>query len=293
MPKVISVNPNVAPESVRSQTGAALHALKDSMVRGKMLTGKVSSVESREGVSFVTVLYEGVPVIIPLSKMGFTERAMSDEHQASVTANSMAGAEIDFIVEHVDAERGAATASRAAAMKQKSQDFFVGDKTHKPIVTVGSLVEARVIGVMEYSVRLEIFGVEKYLKSRELARKWIADCRLKYDIGDTIVMRVTKIDVQDGKLIDIAVEGASVQENFKTTCLVGNRYVGEVTGYSKGIFFISLDEGSNAIAHASAAAGYLPKKRDSVAFVATRIMDDGKTVAGKIVRVISRYRGNY
>ncbi len=300
MPKIITANPNgienLAPsEQTRKRT--ALHALQDSMIRQKILTGMVSSIGHSKGETeeetfdYVTVLYENVPVIIPLEKMGFTDRGSATKHIATVTANSMAGAEIDFIVEHVDIERGVVTASRENAMKQKAKDFYIGSETHEPMIKVGSLVEARIIGVMQYSLRIEVFGVEKYIKSRELARKWISDCRNHYEIGGTIIMRVKGIEINSDE-IKVDVEGAAKSENFKSTCVSGGRYVGEVTGYSDGIFFIALDEGSNAIAHANAAVGELPRQKDVVAVIVTKIMPDGQTVAGKIARIIKRYRGN-
>lgn len=300
MPKIITANPNgseTLTPSEQARRRTAFHTLNDSLIRQKILTGMVSSIghskgeKEEETFDYITVLYDNVPVIIPLEKMGFTDRGSATKHIANVTANSMAGAEIDFIVEHVDVERGVVTASREKAMKQKARDFYIGDDTHAPLVKEGSLVEARIIGVMQYSVRIEVFGIEKYIKSRELARKWISDCRNRYEIGGTIIMRVLKIDVNDNN-INIEIEGAAKNDNFKTTCVVGGRYVGEVTGYNDGIFFISLDEGSNAIAHANAAVGELPRQKDVVAMVATKIMPDGQTVGGKIARIIKRYRGN-
>lgn len=302
MAKIITANPTSGGSPAfdeKEQRNYVLHALRDSMIRNKPLTGRVSSIDHVEDHDYVTVQYGGVPVIIPLAKMGFTETAMSSQHRANITANSMAGAEIDFIVEHVDTDRGVATASREAAMKQKARDFFIGDGERPAIVTPGTLVEARIIGVMDYSLRLEVLGVEKYVKSRDLNREWISDCKDKYEVGGTIIMRVTDIKVEEDAKgrpdkIGISIEGANIHKAFRTTCKPGGRYVGEVTGYSDGRFFIHLDEGTNALAHTSAGVGYIPKRKDLVAFVVTRVLTDGDvdTVTGKIVRVIRRYRGN-
>ena len=297
MPRVITANPTRSDNMILSeneQKAAVLHSLRDSMIRHKMLTGIVSSidhVDSADGTqNYVTVMYNGVDVIIPIAKMGFTKEAMADEHRANMTANSMAGAEIDFIVEHVDTDRGVATASREAAMKQKAKDFFVGDGERPAIVTPGQLVEARIIGVMRYSIRLEVLGIEKYVNARTLNREWISDCTKKYEIGGVIIVRVTKIDAS-GEEPDITIEGAKIHDPFKSGCKVGGRYVGEITGYDKGRFFIHLDNGTNALAHSSASMeDYLPKPKDIVAFVVSRIQTENHidTATGKIVRVIRR-----
>ena len=103
-------------------------------------------------------------------------------------------------------------------------------------------------------------------------------------------MRVTKIDAS-GEEPDITIEGAKIHDPFKSGCKVGGRYVGEITGYDKGRFFIHLDNGTNALAHSSASMeDYLPKPKDIVAFVVSRIQteNDIDTATGKIVRVIRR-----
>ena len=73
-------------------------------------------------------------------------------------------------------------------------------------------------------------------------------------------------------------------ENLRK-CKVQSKYAGKVTDIHKGVVFIRLSNGVNAIAH-SCYDFRTPGKKDDVSFVVTRLDEDHGVAVGIITRVI-------
>jgi ribosomal protein S1 len=83
---------------------------------------------------------------------------------------NMLGAEIDFIIKGIDSPTRSIVASRIEAMSKKRQTFYeTADKNGKCKVYEGRTVQARVIAVAQNAVRVEVFGVECSILSRDLS----------------------------------------------------------------------------------------------------------------------------
>jgi hypothetical protein len=81
-----------------------------------------------------------------------------------------------------------------------------------------------------------------------------------------------------------SVTGNMSAENLKKCCLQG-KYAGQVTDVHKGVVFIRLQSGVNAVAH-SCYDRKMPGKKDDVSFVVTHIDDERGVAVGIITRII-------
>ena len=90
----------------------------------------------------------------------------------------MLTAEIDFIVRGLDNSARSVVASRKAAMLRKRQTFYLDtNEDGVPMIYEGRVVQARVIGVAEKVLRVEVFGVECTIFARDLSAAWFGDAR--------------------------------------------------------------------------------------------------------------------
>ena len=152
-------------------------------------------------------------------------------------------------------------------------------------------MQARVIGVAEKAIRVEIFGVDCSINARDLAWYWIGDAREYYSIGDSVLVRILSVSRDSIETIRVKADVRSVtqdnsRENLKK-CRVQSKYAGRVTDIHKGVIFIRLSNGVNAIAH-SCYDYRTPGKKDDVSFVVTRLDEDRGVAVGIITRVIRR-----
>ena len=114
----------------------------------------------------------------------------------------------------------------------------------------------------------------------------MADAREHYRVGDTTLVRIHKIQETGGKL-SITVEGKSLDHTTCYACKKQGKYIGTVTGIHDGLIFIRLQVGTNAIAHSVEDRQLLPRKKDDVYFICTR-MDEEKEVAIGIISCVIR-----
>ena len=203
---------------------------------------------------------------------------------------NMLGAEIDFIVKGIDSKTRSVVASRREAMLKKRQIFYLDtDAEGMYRVYEGRIVQARVIAVAEKVIRVEIFGVECSIMARDLAWDWIGDAHERFSVGDQVLVRI--LSVRRDSLEDMGVKADvksvtqdTQQENLKK-CRVQSKYAGKVTDVHKGVVYIRLSNGANAVAHAC--YDYrTPGKKDDVSFAVTKIDEERGVAVGIITRII-------
>ena len=205
----------------------------------------------------------------------------------------MLGADIDFIIKHLDETSRSVVASRKDAMLRKRQIFyFTENEEEQPMVYPGRIVEARVIAVAPKAVRLEVFGVECSVRARDMAWEWMPDATEKFQVGDLVLVCVNKIEMPDAESMTVAVDAKGATENTNKDnlkkCHRQGKYSGIVVDVYKGTYFIRLDLGVNAIAHECNMAS-LPGKRDKIGFVVTRINETSEVAEGIITRRMKKY----
>ncbi|WP_370778965.1 S1 RNA-binding domain-containing protein [Gemmiger formicilis] len=151
------------------------------------------------------------------------------------------------------------------------------------------MVQARVIAVAEKSIRVEIFGVECSIMARDLAWDWIGDAHDRFAVGDQILVRVTEVNKTSQEELSVHADVKSVTENTSREalkrCRVQSKYAGRVTDVHKGIVYVRLSNGVNAVAH-SCYDRRTPGKKDDVSFVVTKLDEERSIAVGIITRII-------
>ena len=289
----------VETEEVREDT--IWHEIHNAYRTRRILSGQLGGVEQTDGGKTIAIVdYKGFRIVIPIKEMLVNPgsypsgQAYTDlMTQYNKLLNNMLGAEIDFIVRGIDSKTRSVVASRREAMLKKRQIFYLdtdNDGMHR--VYEGRLVQARVIAVAEKVVRVEIFGIDYPILARDLSWDWIGDARERFSVGDRVLVRILKVQ-RDEKPENISVAadiksvtGNAIRENLKK-CRVQGKYAGKVADVYKGIVYIRLSNGVNAIAH-SCYDSRTPGKKDDVSFVVTRIDEERGVAVGIITRIIRR-----
>lgn len=274
------------------------HQIQTAFYTRRMLTGTIGGVEQMEnGTTVAVVDYKGFRVMIPLKEMvvdfntGSTQRREREFLQrVSRVIGSMLGAEIDFIVKGIDNDSRSIVGSRKDAMLKKRQIYYLdSNEDGNTWIYPGRIVQARVLGVMEKLIWVEVFGVECAIVARNLSWGWIGDARDHYCIGDKILVRVQEVLGVTPEEIAIRIDVKSLtpdttRENLKK-CRVQSKYAGKVTDIHKGVVFVRLSNGVNAIAH-TCLDFRMPGKKDDVTFVVTRLDEERGVAVGIIPRII-------
>lgn len=297
---VLTIEARSRIQTEQEQQEIIWHELRNSHIAGRMLTGTLDGVEQTEsGLTIAVVDYKGFRVAIPLREMMLyngpelhgaeRSRLMDRLNRILVT---MLGSEIDFIVRGIDMQSRSVVASRRAAMLRKRQTFYMDvNDLGETLIYEGRVVQARVVGVSEKILRVEVFGVECPIFARDLSWTWFGDARDQYSVGDRVLVRVLTIDKPDLNNIAITADVRSVssstsQENLKKIT-VQCRYAGRVTDVRNGVVFIRLNNGVNAIAH-TCYDRRMPGKKDDVSFAVTRVDEERGIALGIITRIIKQ-----
>lgn len=288
----------VETESAREDT--IWHEIHNAYRTRKILTGQLGGIEQTDsGKTIVIVDYKGFRIIIPLKEMMIDlaqGRSPSGKEYAELMLRqnkilgNMLGAEIDFIVKGIDSKTRSVVASRREAMLKKRQIFYLDtDAAGMYRVYEGRIVQARVIAVAEKVIRVEIFGVECSIMARDLAWDWIGDAHERFSVGDQVLVRILSVRREGLEDMGVKADVKSVtqdthHENLKK-CRIQSKYAGRVTDVHKGVVYIRLSNGVNAVAHAC--YDYrTPGKKDDVSFAVTKIDEERGVAVGIITRII-------
>lgn len=285
-------------ETEESREDIIWHEIHNAYRTRRILTGTIGGIEQMEnGKTIVTVDYKGFRVLIPLKEMMIiledtkTRRQYSEMmlRQVKLLGN-MLGAEIDFLVRGIDSNTRAAVGSRRDAMLLKRQKFYfdINADGNKHIYE-GRIVQARVVAVGEKAIRVEVFGIECSINARELSWNWMGDAHEYYSVGDKVLVRVQSVKGTSPADLRIAadirsISQNSIQENL-AKCRVQSKYVGKVTDVRKGVVYLRLNNGVNAIAH-TCFDYRMPGKKDEVSFAVTKLDEEKGLALGIITRII-------
>jgi ribosomal protein S1 len=297
-PSVLTIVSRDEVETQQDRDDIVWHDIQNALRTRRVLTGILDGIERLENGNIIAVVYyKDLRVIIPVSEMMifisednyFEEDTVT--RQGKILGNSI-GAEIDFIVKGIDSKTRSAVASRKLAMMKKRKTFYLDpDANGRYRVHEGRIVQARVIAVTEKALRVEIFGVETSIMARDITYDWLGDARDRHSVGDKVLVRIQEVqrDSIDALMVkaDIkSVTGDTGRDNIKK-CKVQGKYVGKVTDIHKGVVFIRLGIGVNAIAH-SCFDNRAPGKKDNVSFAVTHIDEDRNIAVGIITRIIKQ-----
>ena len=278
----------------------AWHEIRNAYRTRRILTGMLGGIEQTDnGKTVAIVEYKGYRIIIPLREMvvNFPNNVSGDDYKDLVVrhhklVSNMLGAEIDFLVKGIDSKTRSVVASRREAMLKKRQTFYMEtDNSGTYKIYDGRIVQARVIAVAEKAIRIEAFGVECSIMARDLSWDWIGDAHDRYSVGDQIVVRILSVKRNNIEDLSIKADVKSVSDNNKRTnlsqCRIQSKYAGKVTDVHKGVVYVRLTNGVNAVAH-SCYDRRMPGKKDDVSFAVTHIDEEKGVAVGIITRIIKQ-----
>ncbi len=275
----------------------AWHEIHNAYRTRRILTGTLGGLEQTDtGKTIAIVEYKGFRVVIPLKEMvlGYQNNLTGDAYNAMIVRqhkllSRMLGAEIDFVVKGIDSKTRSIVASRKEAMLKKRKIFYMDtDDSGEYRIYDGRIIQARVIATAEKAIRIEAFGVECSVMARDLSWDWIGDARDRFSVGDQVLVRVLNVNREDIEHISIKADLRSVSDNRQDNlrlCRIQSKYAGTVTDVHKGVVYIRLTNGVNAIAH-SCYDRRRPGKKDDVSFVVTGIDEERGVALGIITRII-------
>lgn len=284
-------------DTQESLADIAWHEIHNAYRTRRILTGTLGGLEQTDnGKTLAVVEYKGFRIIIPLKEMIFNyqNNLTGDEYTQMIIRQNkllsrMLGAEIDFIVKGIDSKARSVVASRRDAMMKKRRIFYMDtDDAGEYRIYDGRIIQARVIATAEKAIRIEAFGVETSIMAKDLSWDWIGDARDRFSVGDQILVRVLNVNREDIEHISIKVDVRSVsdvRQNSLSLCRIQSKYAGTVTDVYKGVVYIRLTNGVNAIAH-SCYDRRRPGKKDDVSFVVTSIDEERGVALGIITRII-------
>jgi len=214
-------------------------------------------------------------ILIPETEMW----AESDERPAFVLRN-MPGAQIDFVITHVDREAGFAIGSRRLALTSRRY-FFSTQPLHQP----GSRVPCHVLAVGPRRCLVECYGYDVNLSQRDMSYAAIPDLREQYHPGDELTCVVKQFDRKAGTL-EISVK-ETVPNPFDEASLrhpVGCRRRASIAGKYAGGVFCNLPDGAVVMCRYSFHYEDSDFKTGDTVMVVIQRYDEGmKQIFGKIV----------
>ena len=285
-------------ETAEDRDDVIWHEIHNAYRTRKIITGKLGGIEQLDNRKTVAVVdYKGFRVIIPIKEMMINlGRSPSGQEYADLMLRqnkilgNMLGADIDFIVRGIDSKTRSVVASRKEAMLRKRQIFYLDtDAAGMYRVYEGRIVQARVIAVAEKVVRVEVFGVETSILARDLAWDWIGDAHERFSVGDEVLVRIFSVRRNSLEDLGIKADIKSISENTDRDnlqkCRIQGKYAGRVTDVHKGVVYVRLSNGVNAVAH-SCYDYRMPGKKDDVSFAVTRLDMERGVAVGIITRII-------
>lgn len=282
-------------ETEDAREAAAWHEIHNAYRTRRIFSAPLGGIEQTDsGKTIAVVDYNGFRIVIPFKEMMVAPSAASSTDSMAVRQmkllGNMLGAEIDFVILGIDSKSRSVVASRREAMMRKRQLFYFSpDANGEYRVREGRVVQARVIAVADKSIRVEIFGVECSIMARDLAWDWIGDAHDRFAVGDQILVRMTEVNKTPQEELSVHADIKSVTENTSREalkrCRVQSKYAGRVTDVHKGIVYVRLSNGVNAVAH-SCYDRRTPGKKDDVSFVVTKLDEERSIAVGIITRII-------
>ncbi len=285
-------------ETEESREDAIWHEIHNAYRTRRILTGQLGGIEQTDNGKTITIVdYKGFRIVIPLKEMMINiGRSPSGQEYTELMLRqnkilgNMLGAEIDFIVKGIDSKSRSVVASRKEAMLRKRQIFYLDtDAAGMYRIYEGRIAQARVIAVAEKVIRVEVFGVECSIMARDLAWEWIGDAHERFSVGDQVLVRILNVRRDSLEDMGIRADIKSVSQNTNhdnlKKCRIQSKYAGKVTDVHKGVVYIRLSNGVNAVAH-SCYDYRTPGKKDDVSFAVTRIDEERGVAVGIITRII-------
>lgn len=298
--RVLTIDPRAEVQTQEDLEDIVWHELQNANRTRHTLTGTLDSVERTDnGMTAAIVRYKGFKVMIPLKEMMVHTGQVPNGPEFSLWVDQVTrilharqNSDIDFVVRGVDNESRTVVGSRRDAMLRKRKRFYLDtDELGRHMIEEGRIVQARVVAVADKVIRVEVFGVECNVAVRGFSRMWVGSVRDEHYVGELILVRVQKIERnRNPEKLRIQVDERCINGDALeklSQCKPQCRYVGQVTDVRRGVVYIRLNNGANAIAH-TCYDRRMPGKKDTVSFAVTRLDEKRGIAIGIITRIIKQ-----
>ena len=256
--KVISIDGKLRVETDESRRKKTSVLFNGSMKGNKILTGKVSGIETIEpdGPCVAIIYVDDFKVMIPSERfIDIPDSGDRDPKQYEQYAMSKRlGSEVDYIVKGIDEENEIVAADRKNAMEIRCQEhFFEKTPAGEYVVNVDDLVEARIVCTTRAGIIVEVFGVEAYIPSRELSYQRIQDAAHSFSVGAHVAVKIISLERDDESktVTELAVSvkqaGPNPYEKAMKRYNVGDKYIGTVSMIDENGVFVALDGGIDVL----------------------------------------------
>jgi len=114
------------------------------------------------------------------------------------TMEDMIGADIGFVVRHVDKAKKIAYASRLQALEKEARDNYIRQtRTGKPRAYVGGFVEAKVLAVRNNHIIVNALGSDTIIPAKttdnRIAWEFVNDCHSLFSVNDVIAVKILAV----------------------------------------------------------------------------------------------------
>lgn len=230
----------------------------------------------RKTVRCLIVIKYRVKIIIPETEV-FINELDTGYH----ILHSMCGADIDYVITHIDRESGFAVASRKLALEQ------IRRANARKRYTAGRIVETKVISVGRGVCTVTFNGYDVMLPQREISYGAVPDLRETMHTGETKKAVIKSFDRASGVLsLSIKETMPHPFDGIKTRHPIGCTRISKIVGKYGGGVFCRLYDGVTDVLCSYGTMQYDGdfKIDDSVEIVINKYNTEKKLVYGKILR---------
>lgn len=248
----------------------------------RILTGHIVGIEDEyykiqnKFIPCAIIWYENTKVLIPITHLNV-------EKESKSLIRGMVGAEIDFIVIEYDSITNIAVASRTLAMELRK-------KIEIPKLKINDVVRVRIVAVARKYIIVDLYGVEVTIKAENLRHTFIVNAKDYYLVGDTLIVKVKKIDA-----INNVFELSSKElmenpyKNIRKYITENGEYIAKIVGYPKqksGIIVQLESSEVTCLCRVPATFNNIPHLFDKVLIKITEIKEEKKLIYGILKRII-------
>lgn len=227
-------------------------------------------------VRCLIVIKYRVKIIIPETEVFVN----SDEMSAHIL-HSMSGANISFIITHIDREAGFAVASRKLALQQ------IRRVNIRREVKPEQIVDAEIISVGRGVCTVSYSGYDTMLTQRDVTYNTVSDLREVIRPGEVRKAVVKEFDKENGILkLSIKETMPHPFDGVETRHPIGSTRIATIVGKYVGGVFCRLYDGVTDVLCSYATMQYDGdyKKGDSVEILIRKYNYDRKLIYGKVLR---------
>jgi ribosomal protein S1 len=236
--------------------------------------GKKKAVLTR--VRCLIVIKYRVKIIIPETEV-FADKQDSGYH----ILHSMCGANVDYVITHIDREEGFAIASRKLALEK------IRRANARRRYTPGRIVDVKVISVGRGVCTVTYNGFDVVLPQRDISYGAVPDLRETLHPGE-IKKAMIKEYNKDERILKLSIKETTPHpfDGIETRHPIGCTRIAKIVGKYKGGIFCRLYDGVTDVL-----CSYYPtqydgdfKVGDSVEIVVNKYNTEKKLVYGRILR---------